>query len=168
MDEINEQKVVEILKQRYLCDIIKKDVDKFERAAILKSIMQENKWDMSDLSRKFDIDTSTIRDWLLYNQITPKQYEAQRKKGLSATQIFHVLRKKNGIQNVYDTLSKVEGLDSWIVSTRNSVKKYKSFSRTIHTDKTLVLLADLIDDLNNLHVHISLLEKKKNKGKVTT
>lgn len=74
----NEKKVINILKKRYLSDISKPDVDVFERAAMIRSLMEEEQWTMSEIGRQYKQDPGTIRDWLLFNKITESEYAALR------------------------------------------------------------------------------------------
>lgn len=90
------------LHKIFLADLLKPEVDKFERAKILKQIMLDEGLSQRGFVEKYNIvavrlgkkklTKSTIDDWLLYGKLTRKQFEAIQAKGLNSTQIYRLLR----------------------------------------------------------------------------
>jgi hypothetical protein len=167
----NEEKVINILKKRYVSDLAKPDLDIFERAAILRSLMEEEDWTMQEVGEQCGKNKHTIRDWLLFDQISEKEYANLRKNGVRHVDIFHALRTKSGggvasLQSRSDTKGELGDIESWakeiITTARNYRKNRASISQKINV-KTENLLNDAANEINNLIVELRLIEKSKNK-----
>ena len=85
---INGEKINSVLRKRYLYDIIKPDVDKWERASIITSVLREENITMKQFADRMNVDPCTVRDWLLYTKITRQEHQLLKEQGLSDTAIF--------------------------------------------------------------------------------
>lgn len=78
-----------VLRERYVIDLRKPDVEKDERAQVIKKMIADKKWSIREFSRKMGFKKSTIEDWLLWDD---PRVPALRKKGLTDTEIYKILR----------------------------------------------------------------------------
>ena len=88
MDTINKT-----LVENYVRDLQKKELDKFERAAIIRQYIEDKHISQREFARRFGIPKSTVEDWLLYNNIHELDYSSMKKKGFNATEIYRLLRE---------------------------------------------------------------------------
>lgn len=77
------------LRERYVVELRKPDVEKKERALIIKKLLKDKKWSIRELGRQYGFNKSTIEDWLLWDDPRVDKLIA---KGLSDTEIYKVLR----------------------------------------------------------------------------
>jgi len=86
-------------------DLQKPDIDKYERATILKDFMNENKLSIRAFAKKYGFAKSTIEDWLLWIKIEPEKVAKLKKQGVGETEIYRTLRnnKKENVQTLFPT-----------------------------------------------------------------
>jgi len=146
------------LKERYVNDISKPDVDKFERAAIIQSLMNDKGWSQRQFGRVYNVPHNTIQDWLLYNNIKEKEYNSLIEKGYSPTTIYRNLREKKSKQDATTDTVLLE-IDVWLVEVRNKLRQYKK--HMVYTPKTMSLIDDAVNELNSYGAAINSKQKRK-------
>ncbi len=76
----------------YLLDLTKKDVDKWERAKIIKEYLKEENISQRELAKQIGVSKSTIEDWLLINKLSVNEYNGLKITGMTNTDIYRHLR----------------------------------------------------------------------------
>lgn len=150
------QELISILKDRYVRDLQKKDIDKFERAELLRSMIEEMGVTQREFARLYGVPNGTLQDWLMYGTaIDQEKYEELKSQGYTASAIYRQIRKR--------TKQNFNALDVWAMESSQRARSYKSDKVVYHSTKSAVLLDKLVNDINNLIVHINLLDKKAKK-----
>ena len=142
-----------LLRERYVSDLRKPEIDNGERAAILKRMMAVNGWSTREFCRQFGFNNSTVQDWLLWDD---ERVEVMRVDGFSDTEIYRVLRnnkpakinKKNGKRPSV----KVEDLraaatDERLRAMACEVKRMLA-AKMYSSDTTRERILDLINECN--------------------
>jgi hypothetical protein len=144
-----------LLKENFIIDLKKKQIDPFARAAIIRSYMETKGLSGRELARQMGIPHSTVQDWLLWKDIDDKKYEELKSAGLTATSIYRSLREKKTTRTV------ITGFDSWLIEAKKNVRGY---SRGLDpTPRTPLLIDELVQELNNVAVSVNI--KLKRSGK---
>jgi len=151
------QEIMEVLRDRYVRDLQKRDIDKFERAELLRGMIDEMGVTQREFGRIYGIPTGTLQDWLMYGTaIDQDKFEELKSQGYTASAIYRHIRKR--------TNKNFNALDVWATESSQRARQYKSDKVVYHSTKSVALLEKLVNDINNLIIHINLYEKKKNKG----
>lgn len=126
----------------YLIDLTKKDINKFERASLIRKYLKITRMTIRALSRKINIPKSTIEDWLLYNHIDEKEYKKCIDSGLTITQVYETLRKSKG----EGILIKKNIMDKQLEDVSQNLKRVFSLA---HSEKRSELTLGLIQEIKN-------------------
>lgn len=153
---MNDSEIAAVLKQRYVLDLKKPDFDKFERANIIRSIMDDKGISIREFARINGLHRSTVEDWLVYDRISEEQYRSMVDKGLTRASIYRELRKDK------KTVKEISALDTFLEEIKHKLRLYRK-ENLVPSRKTGDLINQLVNDLNNLHVEIELREKRKSK-----
>ena len=86
------EEIINKLKQNYIYDLNKKEIDKFERAAIIQDIINKEKLSQRAFAEKFGFAKSTVEDWLLWNKISREEVNQRLKDGQTESDIYRLLR----------------------------------------------------------------------------
>ena len=143
------------LKERYMLDISKPDVDKFDRAVIIQSLMKDKGWSQRELARQYGVSNGAVQDWLLLNRIEEKEYNALIDKGFSVTTIYKSLREKRG---KVEAGTPVIDFDVWLVEVKNKLRHYRR--ELGYTPKTMSLIDDAVNELNSYGAAINSKQKR--------
>lgn len=153
-----------LLGDWYVNDLRRKDIDKFQRAAIIRrminelSIKEGAEVSEREFGRRYGIHHNTLQDYLLYNDITPKEYENLQTSGLTASSIYRYLREKKGTVGT----NPHSEIIAWAVEVRKKAHTYKK-NNFKYPDNTESILEEAINSMNNLVIHVRL-ESKKNQA----
>lgn len=139
------------LRENYLLDLKKKEINKFERAEMIRNMMTDKNLSIREFALKYNINKSTIEDWLLYERISESEFQAHKKNGFSTTEIYRMLRETKN-----RNLDKHSALDTYIQLL--TTKLNKGLAVTSHSEKTTELI-DLLEKAINTYKY--RLEKKK-------
>jgi hypothetical protein len=150
-----EQQLVTTLTEMYLRDLQKPEVDKFSRAGLIRTYLNDNNMSIRQFSKKFGLSYSTVEDWLLYNRISEEQYNEMISKGFTPLSIYRALRTKQGVVGLTD-------VDVFLVEMKKTVLGLRGKEPS---PKTLVLIDDLVDALHRVSVDFKLKMKKGVKSK---
>jgi len=145
------------LKMSYVCDLRKPDIDRLERATIIRSLLDDNGWSGRQLAKELNIPKSTIEDWLLFERVNEQNYKELRKKGVGDTEIYRMLRNSKNIPEVKELDPfdyKLHEMIAWLNSNMVAPKA---------TPETPVLLKKLRDLTVQMEHAI-----QKETGKVST
>lgn len=77
----------------FLIDLTKKDIDKFNRAVIIRQYLNDEKISIRELGRRLNVPKSTLEDWLLYNKLSKEKYDELKSNGFSTMKIYKSLRE---------------------------------------------------------------------------
>jgi len=140
-----------LLREWYVRDLTKPEIDKFERATILRAAIIDSGLSIRGFGEKYGINKSTVEDWLLYNRISEQEYNKLVASGVSPKSIYKTLRgdKKN--------LPSLEKIDIELLEMKNKI--YAMRNQT-PTHKTPQLIQELVNQLNEFHSNIILKNKK--------
>lgn len=144
----------DFLVDRYIRDLCKPDVDCFERAAIIAQHIDKSMLSVRKFALKYNIPRGTLEDWLLWNRIDKKKYDALKSKGVNHLSIYNSLRESK-------TKPKEE-IDFVLVRIRDNIKglRYKNIVTSPVTEK---LIHETINELNYLQSEIIRKQKKGEK-----
>lgn len=145
------------LTERYILDLQKKELDPFDRAATIRSYMEDNNLSGRAFAKKFGLNKSTVEDWLLWKKISEEEYENLRAAGISHTQIYRELRQRKIEQEI--TIEQTDLLlAQWTKEIKSHAKKANK------TERTEYLISELKNAINFLHMEIDRKEKRTNQS----
>ena len=147
-EDIMDNAIANKLRENYVVDLKKPDIDSFERAVIIRKVLDERKWSIREMARQWGFSKSTIEDWLLFNKISEAEYEKLIKKGMTPTTIYRELRARKTQEKV-----KIIGLDNEMRTLTKNVKK--AILKLEYSTETQVLINNLKNELNRLESAIS-------------
>lgn len=125
------------LTERYIWDLRKPGINKFERARIIKKYLIYHNLSGRGFALKFGFKKSTIQDWLLWNNMTQETYDKLKQNGLTPTQIYRMLRD----DKKPDEIKNKTKLDMHMQMTLDLVKSGRISPK--YTMDTLRLATDL-------------------------
>lgn len=148
-----EQKIESRLRENFVVDLKKPEIDVFERAVIIRKVLDEKKWSIREMAKQWGFSKSTIEDWLLFNKLTQEEYENLLKKGMTHTEIYRSLReqrtKKKGTLKILKIDFELKKMLKILDTATDSVD---------YTDKT----EDLIDEMKSaLKKYDAMIKKDK-------
>lgn len=163
--ENREDETFMLLGDWYVNDLKRKDIDKFERAAIIRrmidelSIKEGTVISEREFGRRYGIKPHTLQDYLLYNLISEDDYNKLKASGLSASSIYRHIRNKKGTlgSNPHSELL------VWAREVRVKARSYKK-NNFKYPDNSESVIEEAINEMNSLIVHIRI-ESKKNRTK---
>ena len=141
-----------VLAEGFVQELKKPSIDRFERAIIIRRLLDEQQISIREFSRKYGFSKSTVEDWLLYNKITEAEYNGLVQKGVKPTDIYRGLR-----DHKTSSSPKCE-LDFLLDKTSREISKYVNNNSLSYSDSTKSLAYELIESINKLIVRI---ERKK-------
>lgn len=144
----------------WLLEFKKKEVSHFERAKIIQEYLDSQKISQRELARQLDLPHNTLQDWLLWNNLTEKEYNKLRKKGLSDTDIYRLLR--DGKKEEKKKLMGITKLDS---DLRHCIGKLRPHIKDVKESsaKTTVLVHEMRKVLTDILAAMEYAELGKNK-----
>jgi len=113
-----------------LCDLKKKEIDKFVRARLIREYSNSRNISGRQLAKQLGIPKSTIEDWLRWDNLKPEQYEDYKEEGFTHTDIYESLR--NGTLSQRATMA--EANEERRDMTAQALTPYK---REVAIDKAL-------------------------------
>jgi len=117
--KVDMNEVVEKLKESYIKDLSKPNIDKFERAELLKKFMKRQGYSLGDMCKIFGFKKGTLSGWLKWDELGKEKYEQLKKTGMTESDITNMLKGEN---------STVEGQFLMLIKTmthfmdRNTIK----------------------------------------------
>lgn len=124
----------------YILDQTKPNVNKFERAKIIKEYMKKHTISFDELSKKINIGKSTLSGWLKWNTITEDEYEKLKENGMSESEIFNMIKSPG----------KKDKLPVVIVNLKKTLEWCKSLNGKKLDNETLELVRQLRNELNTI------------------
>jgi transcriptional regulator with XRE-family HTH domain len=140
----------------HLLDLTKKNIDHFERAKILKELLEYKNISQRELAKQLNMPHSTMQDWYRWNEISMTDYKILKLKGYEHSQIYRLL-KNNQIQNVKNIYN--YDFDNAILKFIERLKGAHRNEKT--SDKTEELLDQLAKEANTASFKISRKNDKK-------
>ena len=137
------------LRLGFALDLRKPEIDKFERATIIRKVMDDNKWSVRQFSTNIGVSHSTVQDWLLFNNISEAEYEKQRKKGVSESEIYKTLRNKTKHSEEGNTIEGYESIDYKITKFESDIQS--AINQGVFSKYTQDLLTELIPVLQKFN-----------------
>ena len=151
------QKIFVSLRECYVRDLQKPEIDVFERAAVISQLLEVKGWSIREMARQFSIPKSTIEDWLLFSRISKEKYLALIGAGFSYTAIYQELRKRKTERSKKIMLPELDMLLS------DYLKSLKSYKRDFnYSEQARDLLFKLHNELNRIEADMNISEKKGN------
>ena len=133
-----DQEIESRLRENFVVDLKKPEIDQFERAVIIRKVLDEKKWSIREMAKQWGFSKSTLEDWLLFNKLTQEEYEKLLKKGMTHTEIYRSLREQ---RTKTKTSMKIVKIDFEI---KKMLKVFeKATDSADYTDKTTELVAEL-------------------------
>jgi hypothetical protein len=145
-----------ILKERYVMDCRKPNVQKEDRARIIKALITDLNISIRELGRRMNISKSTLEDWLLWDD---PRVDKMRAKGATDAQIYRVLRnnRKTYAKGKKKELT-IALMDEEIRSMASKFKRY--VVKLKYSNETEVLIAELVNQCNRFSSAIRRDQKK--------
>lgn len=148
MDDLNKK-----LRRKYLRDLQKPSLTKFERATVIKQLMFEENLSQRSFAEKYGFTKSAVHDWVSYNKLSEEKYEEFKELGISEKEIVQVLRKKEE-KSVEDEILYKHGLDSHLSRcdkfVRGFIMRYEVYKTKGVTYKSIDVVKNLQNNLNRL------------------
>lgn len=142
----------------YLIDLSKKEINKFERASLLREYMKSTHLSIRALSIKINVPKSTIEDWLLYNHMSEEEYKKCLDSGISITQIYASLRKTKGEKPKSRAEMRLDTqLSEILVNLRRAFSLAQDERRK---ETTFKLLHDIKNTVNRIKMRLDQNDKK--------
>jgi len=139
-DKHEEQKIEAInnkLQLSFIMDLQKPNVDKFERAGVIKHYMVRNLVSFKEMCNQLHIGKSTLSGWLKWGEMSKEEYINYKEEGISETEITNMLK---------GTTATTEGL--FVTQLKTILKTVgKMKTRTLSLE-TWELIKKLRNDLN--------------------
>ena len=153
------------LVHNYIMDLKKKDIDRYERAEIMKEYIEKEKISQREFGRRFNIPKSTVEDWLLVTKISKEEYkEVKTKNNLTDSDMYRLLRKSK--KKTAREIKEIPGIDielgklSFLFQNLSTVLKQKGTIK--YTEDTKSLISKNIKFLKELEGYIKNKEELKN------
>lgn len=89
------KKIIDKLETGYMVDLAKPEIDKFERARLIKSYMKKHIISMSEFCRRFNLKKGTVSGWLKWDELGEKKYTELKSQGMTETDITNCLKQEN-------------------------------------------------------------------------
>jgi DNA-binding transcriptional regulator YiaG len=147
--------MINSLTQRYIRDLQKVDIDKFDRASIIRQYLDDNNLSIRRFAEEYGIPRSTVEDWLLWNKITEEKYNELLGQGLSHLQIYTSLRT-----NKSQPKQELEPIDFLLSKMSESVRlMIKTVKNNDYSPQTIENIRQLRNQINILEMTIEKLSK---------
>jgi len=153
------------LVHNFIMDLKKKDIDRYERAEIIKGYLDKEKISQREFGRRFDIPKSTVEDWLLITKLPKEEYEeVKAKNNLNDSDMYRLLRKNR--KKTPSQIKDIPGIDielsklSFLLQNLSTVMKKNGTIK--YTEDTKSLISKNIKFLKELESYISKKEDTKN------
>ena len=138
------------LNFNYLMDLKKRQIDKFERATIVKTYMTKHKLTGRALAHRLGIPKSTIEDWLLFGKLEQVEYKEMKKTGLSDTDIYRSLRDRKK-----DSAKEIANETKLDYELKKAINKLNPLiNKVVKSDDTQQLIKDLQNILNRILMRV--------------
>ena len=139
------QKIIDKLEQGYMVSLAKPDIDKFERAELIKAYMERHILSMSEFCRRFNLSKGTVCGWLKWQKLGKDRYDDLIDKGHSETEITNILKQED--------YSREKQLQSYMATIMTFINQNK-------LNYTPGLVKDIKELQNKLNYLIFKLEKE--------
>lgn len=150
---MNNLEILDKLMKNYVLDQKKSEINVFERAQIIRSILEKEEISVRTFATKYGLNRSTVEDWLMYNRIDEQEYRRLRDKGISMTAIYANLREKKT-----EAPSKSE-IDFFLQEIKVKAKHYRN-DEVNGTPRTMLLIEESIQELKQLATALIIKQKK--------
>lgn len=143
----------------YLIDLTKKDINKFERASLIREYLQETRMSIRALAKTINIPKSTIEDWLLYNHMDEEEYKKCLDSGLTITQIYSTLRKNKSEK----IINKTKMIDKQLEEISTNLNRiFHLASDEKRTPETIEIIRKIKNITNRIEMRLEQNDKRKN------
>ena len=129
----------------WIKDLQKKDVDKIDRANILKSYLVSQKISQNKLAIELGISKSLMHDWISWANYDKKKYEELKAIGYTETELYTKLRtplKQKSVILETDIDFALWKLISKVNEYKNNFPKSKKTYDLINETKQIILLLE--------------------------
>lgn len=143
------------LSERYVYDLLKPEVDYFERAAILRELIDKKGWSQREFAAAYGIPNTTVQDWLLYNLISEDEYKKKVAEGYTHTAIYRTLREKRNLKGKGNNnkFIMIADVDILLQEFRRRIKELRTNKN--YSPKTMSLIDETVNDLNSYGADIN-------------
>jgi hypothetical protein len=149
------------LQSRYLDDLRKKDIDEYERAEIIQSMMKKERLSIRGFCKQYGFNRSAVQDWLRYAKVSKKDRMEMNKKGISNNIIYNGMRKgieptklpeyaKIVTDDVLNFMNEINQLNSKSHDILNRVKKDKK----LLSEQDVYVLNSCANNLRKIAMYI--------------
>lgn len=132
----------------FLLDCRKKEIDKWQRAIILREYLDSHSLSQRQLAEQLGIPKSTIEDWLLWGRLTKEEYKRLKNKGLNHTQIYRLLRDNK--KRPKSSFVNKSVLDIEVQECIKKLKPYINNGNGLYTPDSSELLKELVNTANRI------------------
>lgn len=153
------------LVHNFIMDLKKKNIDRYERAEIIKDYIKKEKISQREFGRIFDIPKSTVEDWLLITKLPKEEYEeVKTQNNLNDTDMYRLLRnnRKKSKQEIKEIPRIDVELQKLCFLLRNLSSVIQKKGTIKYTEDTKFLISKNIKFLKELDVYISKKEDIQN------
>lgn len=140
-----------LLQKRYIMDLKKPDISPFKRARIIKEVIAREKLSGRGFAKKYGFKWSTLEDWLLWLNITEKEYNKLKKQGFTRTHIYRTLRNNRTAKQRITVMLKTK--TEFDLKLEHITKLVHTRANTVEPDlseRTIEMLKQLKKEINRL------------------
>lgn len=144
----------DIITYNYLLDLKKVTINEIDRAKLVKSFMKNNKLSVYGLATKLGVSKTTVENWLVWLEVTPKDYKLMIENGLTSKEMLPMIKKA---KKSAAGKSKLE-YNQLDLLLEKSITEFNHFIRVpTKSQHTKQLLLDLRNTINRVDIHIEKL-----------
>jgi len=142
--QVEETKEIEDINNKlhlsYIVDQTKPDVDKFERANLIKHYMAKNLISFSELSKQLNIGKGTLSGWLKWAELSKEEYDKLKADGMTESQVTSML--KSPLQKDKEPIG--------VAALENALKWAKKINGRRLNKPTIDMVTELRNELNSI------------------
>ena len=139
------------LTHNYLLEMNKKQIDKLERAKLVKDYIESKNISVRELARQLNMPHSTLNDWIMWNNIEKNDFDKMKNNGLNDRDVYRELRnnKSDKEKKFVETLKIDLELEKSISTLKKLARK-----NVLYSEKTEDAIIELQDILNKISMYI--------------
>jgi len=130
--------------KNWLLDQKKEKFNPFERSQAIQDYLTVSGLSCRQLAMELKMPKSTLQDWLMWKDITEKQYKDLKFKGFKDTEIYRMLRSKNELDKSLNTIRTDLTLMQVITHLEKAGIRFEK------TNNTAELVSDIKKKLNRV------------------
>lgn len=118
------EEIIKKLKVGYVMELAKPDIDKFERAKLIKEVMKEEGMSIRGFTKHFGFKLGTVAGWLKWDKLGEEKYNEYKKKGFNESEITEIVKSSSMKPKNIKSEKEME-FEVKIISLMEYIKKHR-------------------------------------------